>query len=98
MGTLQACATFWPPGELTNCLSLGSLMYWQRQGFCAVILSQQSGLGLPPDEIAPAQGESSLGLHVKASETLASATKISTTNAQKAAPYDAFIFTLQFGY
>lgn len=54
-------------------LILGFFRYWQRQGFCALILEQQSEDGGVFDEIAAMQGLSSVGLHVAALERLASA-------------------------
>lgn len=56
-----------------------------------MILLQHSELGEDDDAIAPAQGLSSVGLQVTASETLASTSKSSISTAQIALHEDAFI-------
>lgn len=96
MGTPQAEETFLALGEVTNFLRLGFLMYWQRQGFCCLILVQQSFEGGFPDVIAVTHGLSSVGVHVTAIDTSVSHAK--TRNTTSITPitaillYDAFIF------
>ena len=92
MGVPQVLATFLALGELTNFLRLGFLRYWQRQGFCSLILLQHSLDGGVDDVIAPTQELSSVGLHVTATVMCASA-RSSTSTAQTAI-YDTFIFAL----
>lgn len=85
-------ATFLAFGVLTNFLRFGFLRYWQRQGFCSLILLQHSLDGGVLDVMALTQELSCVGLHVTAFETCASVISISTRRVQTAA-YDAFIFT-----
>lgn len=91
----QVLATFLAFGVLTNFLRLGLLRYWQRQGFCCLILVQHIVDGGVEEVIAPAQGLSSVGLHVTAIETSALPNSTTTTryNAIAMYEYDAFIFT-----
>ena len=83
-------ATFLALGELTNFLRLGFLRYWQRQGFCSLILLQHSVDGGLADVIALTQGLSCVGLHVTAIVTCGLAR--SSTSRVHTAMYDAFIF------
>ena len=84
-------ATFLALGELTNFLRLGFLRYWQRQGFCSLILLQHSVDGGLADVIALTQGLSCVGLHVTAIITCVLA-RSSTSRVHTTAMYDAFIF------
>lgn len=84
-------ATFLALGEFTNFLRLGFLRYWQRQGFCSLILLQQTVDGALADVIALTQGLSCVGLHVTAIVTSAFA-RSSTSRAHTAMYDEAFIF------
>ncbi|KAL2504377.1 Uncharacterized protein Adt_19998 [Abeliophyllum distichum] len=69
VGTPQLLTTFWALGEFTNCFSVGSLRYPQRQGVCSWSLLQQKADGAFPNVIAGKQGFSSDALQVTASLT-----------------------------
>lgn len=84
-------ATFLAFGEFTNFLRLGFLRYWQRQGFCSLILEQHRAEGGDEDVIALTHALSCIGLHVNALETCTSA--MNRTNSANKAMCDAFIFT-----
>lgn len=62
-------ATFLAFGVLINFLTLGFLRYWQRQGFCSLILVQHSLEGGVADVMALTQELSCATLHVTAIET-----------------------------
>lgn len=62
-------ATFLALGESTNFLRLGFLRYWQRQGFCSLILEQHRLDGGDEEVIALTHGLSCTGLHVTAIDT-----------------------------
>lgn len=83
-------ATFLAFGVLMNFLRLGFLRYWQRQGFCSLILLQHCFDGGEDDVIAPTQELSSVGLHVTATVTCASTRR--TIIRLQIATYDVFIF------
>lgn len=72
-GVPQVLATFLALGEFTNFFRLGFLRYWQRQGFCSLILVQHSLDGGVDDTIELAHELSSVGLHVTAIVICASA-------------------------
>lgn len=84
-------ATFLALGESTNFFRVGFCMYLQRQGFCSLILEQQSLEGGTEDVIALTQELSCTGLHVTATET---STMINITKMLSAI-CDAFIFPLR---
>lgn len=92
-GVPQVLATFLAFGEFTNFLRLGFLRYWQRHGFCSLILEQQSLVGGDEDVIALTHALSCTGLHVTAIDTCTSA-RSSTKSAHKAI-CDFFIFPLK---
>lgn len=85
-------ATLLAFGVLINFLRLGFRRYWQRQGFCSLILLQQSLDGGVEDVMALTQELSWVGLHVTATETCVSAARRRTTNVQMAATCEASIF------
>lgn len=91
-------ATFLALRVLINFFRLGLLRYWQRQGFCSLILLQHNLDGGDEDVIAVTHALSCVGLHVTAptDETCASA-RSSTTRAHNAM-YDAFIFVFVFQF
>lgn len=62
----QVLATFLALGVLMNFLRLGFFRYLQRQGFCSLILLQQSLDGGVLDVIALTQELSCVGAHVTA--------------------------------
>ena len=87
-------ATFLALGVLTNFLRLGFLRYWQRQGFCSLILEQHRLDGGVALVIALTHELSCAGLHVTAIDTCALSTSTTTTSRAHSAMYVAFIFTL----
>lgn len=62
-------ATFLALGESTNFFRLGFLTYWQRHGFCSLILEQHSFDGGVEEVIALTHELSCTGLHVTAIDT-----------------------------
>ncbi|CAK9167702.1 unnamed protein product, partial [Ilex paraguariensis] len=89
--TPQVVATFLALGELINFLRFGFLRYWQRQGFCSLILLQHNLVGGADEVIAGMQGLSCDGVHVTATETCDSAK--SSTRTVHTTMCDAFIFS-----
>lgn len=79
-------ATFLALGVLINFLRFGFLRYWQRQGFCSLILLQHKLDGGVADVIALTHELSCVGAHVTAIETSAEA-KNSITSV-RTAKYD----------
>jgi hypothetical protein len=85
-------ATFLAFGVLINFWSFGFLRYWQRQGFCSLILLQHRLVGGVEDVIALTQELSCAGLHVTAS-TLACSLARSSTKRVQTTIQDVLIFT-----
>ncbi|KAJ6881845.1 hypothetical protein NC651_028454 [Populus alba x Populus x berolinensis] len=72
--------------------SFGFLRYWQRQGFCSLILLQHRLVGGVEDVIALTQELSCAGLHVTASTLTCSLARSSTKRVQTTIQ-DVLIFT-----
>lgn len=83
-------ATFLAPGDLMNFCRLGFFMYWQRQGLCSLIFTQQAALGLLDDMMAVAQGLSCSGLQVTAFDTSA----LLRSSTMKKSAHTAWLATL----
>ncbi|KAL6010826.1 hypothetical protein ACLOJK_001268 [Asimina triloba] len=64
VGTLHACDTFLAFSGLMYFFRAGSFRYLQRQDFCSLSLLQHAAVGGEPRSMEPAQGLSSVGLHV----------------------------------
>ncbi|KAK8599570.1 hypothetical protein V6N13_077489 [Hibiscus sabdariffa] len=95
-GVPQVEATFLAFGVLTNFFRFGFPRYWQRQGFCSLILLQHNRDGGDDVVMAPTQGLSCAGLHVTAVDISASASSRSNTTAAAANTAVRGVFILLF--